>query len=98
MEKYGWALVDNHKEKVGNFRMEMPGLFRGRGQHPKAGMVKARTMPEDVTLNLSEGAPIPPCPIPGHKWGAIVHKPEVQHHHLVQIAFSNSLGVVAGYV
>ena len=27
---YGFALVDGYKEKVGNFRVEPPGLFRGR--------------------------------------------------------------------
>ncbi|RWW33666.1 hypothetical protein GW17_00001621 [Ensete ventricosum] len=34
-EKYMWAIVDGVKEKVGNFRVEPPGLFRGRGEHPK---------------------------------------------------------------
>ncbi|KAK3012813.1 hypothetical protein RJ639_010405 [Escallonia herrerae] len=34
-EKYMWAVVDGQKEKVGNFRVEPPGLFRGRGEHPK---------------------------------------------------------------
>ena len=27
-------------EKMGNFNMEPPGLFRGRGEHPRTGMVK----------------------------------------------------------
>jgi hypothetical protein len=26
-----------------------------------------------VTLNLSEDAPVPPPPIEGHKWKAVVH-------------------------
>ncbi|KAH0992413.1 hypothetical protein GBA52_003896 [Prunus armeniaca] len=34
-EKYMWAIVDGVKEKVRNFRVEPPGLFRGRGEHPK---------------------------------------------------------------
>ena len=34
-------------------------------------------MPEEVTLNLSENAKVPECPVPGHKWGAIVHRPTV---------------------
>lgn len=29
-------------------------------------------MPEQVTLNLGENAPIPK-PLPGHKWGGVVH-------------------------
>ena len=28
-----YATIDGRKEKVGNFRVEPPGLFRGRGQH-----------------------------------------------------------------
>eukprot|EP00698_Gefionella_okellyi_P026035 TRINITY_DN97_c0_g1_i1.p1 TRINITY_DN97_c0_g1~~TRINITY_DN97_c0_g1_i1.p1 ORF type:complete len:639 (+),score=174.61 TRINITY_DN97_c0_g1_i1:37-1953(+) len=76
-EHYGFALVDGHKEKVGNFRMEVPGLFRGRGKHPKTGKVKKRVMPEDVTLNLSKDAKVPKCPMEGHSWGGIVHKPDV---------------------
>ncbi|KAG4107610.1 hypothetical protein H8356DRAFT_1268700 [Neocallimastix lanati (nom. inval.)] len=39
-DKYGWALLDGRKEKVGNFRIEPPGLFRGRGEHPKTGTLK----------------------------------------------------------
>jgi hypothetical protein len=30
-------------------------------------------MPEDVTLNLSKDAPIPPVPIEGHKWGKVIY-------------------------
>ena len=40
--KFMYATVDGKREKVGNFRVEPPGLFRGRGEHPKMGMVKAR--------------------------------------------------------
>jgi len=46
--------MDGHKEKIGNFRIEPPGLFRGRGDHPKQGMLKRRTMPEDVIINCSK--------------------------------------------
>lgn len=35
--------LDGRKEKVGNFRVEPPGLFRGRGEHPKKGALKVRT-------------------------------------------------------
>eukprot|EP00005_Dracoamoeba_jomungandri_P011673 CAMPEP_0174268078 /NCGR_PEP_ID=MMETSP0439-20130205/36049_1 /TAXON_ID=0 /ORGANISM="Stereomyxa ramosa, Strain Chinc5" /LENGTH=864 /DNA_ID=CAMNT_0015356025 /DNA_START=72 /DNA_END=2666 /DNA_ORIENTATION=- len=71
--KYGWALVDGHKQKIGNFRVEPPGLFLGRGKHPKTGHVKKRYMPEDITINIGKGEEPPPCPIPGHEWGSIVH-------------------------
>lgn len=39
-DEYGWAFLDGRKEKVGNFRIEPPGLFRGRGEHPKTGCLK----------------------------------------------------------
>jgi DNA topoisomerase-1 len=42
-EKYMTCLLDGRKEKVGNFRVEPPGLFRGRGDHPKKGALKVRT-------------------------------------------------------
>ncbi|KAL7749986.1 DNA topoisomerase 1 [Sorochytrium milnesiophthora] len=71
-EKYGYALVDGRKEKVGNFRVEPPSLFRGRGAHPKAGKLKQRVRPEQITLNIGKTAPIPPPPA-GHRWGGIQH-------------------------
>ncbi len=39
-EKYGYATVDGVREKVANYMIEPPGLFRGRGEHPKMGCVK----------------------------------------------------------
>ncbi|KAG1474328.1 hypothetical protein G6F56_000419 [Rhizopus delemar] len=69
---YLTAIVDGRKEKVGNFRIEPPALFRGRGTHPKTGKLKTRVQPEQVTLNLSPNAKIPEAP-KGHKWGKIVH-------------------------
>ena len=39
-EKYMYCYLDGRKEKVGNFRIEPPGLFRGRGEHPKKGTLK----------------------------------------------------------
>ncbi|KAJ4779877.1 DNA topoisomerase 1 [Rhynchospora pubera] len=72
-EKYMWAIVDGVKEKVGNFRVEPPGLFRGRGEHPKMGKLKRRIKPSDITINIGKGAPIPECPIPGQKWREVKH-------------------------
>ena len=40
LEEYGWCIIDGHKEKIGNFKIEPPGLFRGRGDHPKQGKIK----------------------------------------------------------
>lgn len=76
-EFYGFALVDKDLEKVGGYAIEPPTLFKGRGTHPKAGLMKARILPEDLTINISEKAPIPRCDVPGHCWGDIVHNNEV---------------------
>ena len=75
--RVGFALVDGHIEKVGNVTIEPPGLFRGRGAHPKMGVVKRRIMPEEVTINIAPGAPVPPCPMPGHAWKRVVHDPTI---------------------
>ncbi|KAI0075760.1 hypothetical protein K474DRAFT_1663863 [Panus rudis PR-1116 ss-1] len=64
--------LDGRKEKVGNFRVEPPGLFRGRGEHPKKGALKHRVRPEDVTINIGEGVPIPKPNVPGN-WKAVIH-------------------------
>ena len=49
--KYTTCLLDGRKEKVGNFRVEPPGLFRGRGEHPKKGSLKVgRTMSNRAAL------------------------------------------------
>ena len=47
--------------------MKLTGLFRGRGDHPKMGMVKRRVVPEDVIINCSKGPNVPKPPA-GHKW------------------------------
>jgi len=78
MFKFGYAQVDGHVEKVGNYNMEPPGAFRGRGEHPKMGKLKSRVAPEQVSLNLSECAAVPRCDVPGHAWGDIRHDPRGQ--------------------
>merc|ERR1711988_1012285 len=69
---YGFCEIDGHKEKIGNFRIEPPGLFRGRGEHPKQGMLKRRVMPEDVIINCSKDSDFP-SPPEGHKWKEVRH-------------------------
>ncbi len=59
LEEYGVCTLDGHKEKIGNFRIEPPGLFRGRGDHPKMGMLKKRIGPGDVIINCSKNAVVP---------------------------------------
>lgn len=65
--KYMYATVDGKREKVGNFRVEPPGLFRGRGEHPKMGKLKARIFPRDITINIGTGVPVPEHPYEGQK-------------------------------
>lgn len=72
---YMHCLWDGRKQKVGNFRVEPPGLFRGRGEHPKTGHVKQRVQPEQVTINIGEDAMVP-APPEGHRWKDIKHDNE----------------------
>ncbi|KAG5848539.1 hypothetical protein ANANG_G00099530 [Anguilla anguilla] len=72
VEEYGFCLLDHHRERIGNFKIEPPGLFRGRGEHPKQGMLKKRIQPEDVIINCSKDSRIPEPPA-GHKWKEVRH-------------------------
>lgn len=54
LDKYGYCLMDGHKQRVGNFKIEPPGLFRGRGDHPKMGKLKKRIRPEDIIINIGQ--------------------------------------------
>ncbi|OJT15298.1 DNA topoisomerase 1 [Trametes pubescens] len=69
---YTHCTLDGRKEKVGNFRIEPPGLFRGRGDHPKKGALKHRLRPEDITINIGKDSPVPTPNVPG-KWKDVVH-------------------------
>lgn len=72
IKEYGFCTIDGHKEKIGNFKIEPPGLFRGRGEHPKMGMVKRRVVASDVMINCSAKSEIPKPP-PGYKWKEVRH-------------------------
>ncbi|KAK1784930.1 hypothetical protein P4O66_018191, partial [Electrophorus voltai] len=72
MDEYGYCLLDHHRERVGNFKIEPPGLFRGRGEHPKQGMLKRRIQPEDVVINCSWDSRFPEPPA-GHRWKEVRH-------------------------
>jgi len=75
-EKYGFAVIDGERCAIGNYNVEPPGLFQGRGEHPKMGKLKARLRPEDVTINVSDRASAP-APPPGTKWKEVVCKDDV---------------------
>ncbi|CAH8603952.1 unnamed protein product [Dicrocoelium dendriticum] len=74
--EYGYCILDGHKQRIGNFRIEPPGLFRGRGNHPKMGMLKRRTLPEHVIINCSKDAKVP-VPPKGHRWKEVRHDNKV---------------------
>jgi DNA topoisomerase-1 len=74
-EKFKVAYVDGKEQATGNFRIEPPGIFLGRGCHPKAGKIKKRVYPEDITINIDTKSSIPALPkfYSEHKWGKIIH-------------------------
>jgi DNA topoisomerase-1 len=72
---YMYCTWDGRKQKVGNFRVEPPGLFRGRGEHPKTGHFKKRVTPEQITINIGKDAMVPRPP-DGHKWKEVKHDQE----------------------
>ncbi|XP_051917644.1 DNA topoisomerase I, mitochondrial isoform X2 [Hippocampus zosterae] len=72
VDEFGYCLLDHHRERIGNFKIEPPGLFRGRGEHPKQGMLKKRIQPEDVIINCSKESSIP-VPPAGHHWKEVRH-------------------------
>tara|TARA_E500000178_G_C17027839_1_gene758955 strand:+ start:847 stop:2607 length:1761 start_codon:yes stop_codon:yes gene_type:complete len=77
-EPFKTCIIDGGQQKVGNFKIEPPGIYLGRGKHPKSGKIKRRIYPNDVTINLDKQAP---TPVPFHsttdeklnKWGKIIH-------------------------
>lgn len=74
--KFNYALVDWIREKVSSNKLEPPGLFKGRGLHPKQGLLKCRMFPHDVILNISKDAPVPKVSNfqrDGHCWKDIYH-------------------------
>ncbi|KAL2103983.1 hypothetical protein ACEWY4_000851 [Coilia grayii] len=76
LEEYGFCVMDNHRERIGNFRIEPPGLFRGRGNHPKMGMLKRRIRPEDIIINCSKDSERPKPPA-GTRWKEVRHDNKV---------------------
>ena len=76
-EPYKYCIIDGVQQQVGNFKIEPPGIFLGRGTHPKIGRIKKRIMPEDVIINLSSDAKIPKPNISGHEWAKVIHDKSV---------------------
>lgn len=76
---YSHALLNGFREKLGAIGLEPPQLFRGRGEHPKQGLLKKRTFPESCTINIAPDAAVPRVVgMPGHSWKDVVHENTVQ--------------------
>ncbi len=67
-EKYGYAEVNGGKVELGNYMVEPPCIFMGRGKHPLRGRWKEGATESDVVLNLSPDAPTPPGNWKGRIW------------------------------
>ena len=71
--EYGYAILDGKPlQKIGNYQVEMSGIFIGKKGHPKLGSIKKQIMPEDVTINKGENDPIPDPPF-DHTWNKVVN-------------------------
>lgn len=72
-EKYGYAILDGHKEPLGAFMIEPPGIIMTRGDSSILGMWKYRTVPEDVIINYvdKDMSKAPKAP-EGHHWKDII--------------------------
>jgi len=75
-EPYKYCVIDGSQQKVGNYRIEPPGIFMGRGTHPKLGKIKKRINPEDVIINIDKNSPIPKPNVPG-QWKKVIHDDNV---------------------
>lgn len=75
--KYKIAIVDGKEQPVGNYRIEPPGIFIGRGCNPKLGKLKKRIHPEDVIINIGKSSSVPQPPA-GHKWKKVIHDQTVE--------------------
>jgi DNA topoisomerase IB len=71
--EYGYAILDGKPlQKIGNYQVEISGIFLGKKGHPKLGRIKNQIMPEDVTINIGENDPKPKAPL-GHTWAKVVN-------------------------
>ena len=75
-EPYKFCIIDGVQQQVGNYKIEPPGIFLGRGTHPKLGRIKKRVLPSDVTINLSKDAPVPKLEH-NMAWGEVIHDTSV---------------------
>jgi DNA topoisomerase I len=70
-EKYGWATIDGERCELGNYMVEPSSIFMGRGEHPYRGKWKEGPRYEDIEINLSPDAEVPPG-----DWKEVLWDPE----------------------
>lgn len=75
-EDYGFAVINEIKEPLGNFTIEPAAIFYGRGENPKRGKIKRDIEPEEVTINIGVDASVPEPPA-GHRWKEIINDQNV---------------------
>lgn len=68
---YGSALLNGEPVEISNYTAEPSSIFMGRGEHPMRGKWKEGPQAEDIILNLSPNAEVPPG-----NWKEIVWEPE----------------------
>lgn len=93
INEYGFCTINGAREKILNFHIEPPGLFRGRGANSKMGCIKRRIHPEDVIINCSADSVWPKAPA-GHQWKEIRHDPTA----IWLASWSNTLQAKPKYV
>ena len=71
--KFKVAIIDGKEQPVGNYKLEPPGIFLGRGCHPKIGRIKKRIKPLDITINIGKEANIPDTGVKNKQWGKIIN-------------------------
>jgi DNA topoisomerase-1 len=57
---YGTAILNGDPVEISNYTAEPSSIFMGRGEHPMRGKWKEGPQAEDIILNLSPNAEIPP--------------------------------------
>lgn len=75
-EPYKTCKIDGIEQPIGNFMIEPPDLFKGRGKHPKSGCIKKRIDPKDVTINISQDEKVPVPNVKG-SWGKVIEDKSV---------------------
>lgn len=67
-----WVIIDGCCEKVGNFCVELFGLFRGCGEYSKMGKIKRRVVSEDIIINIGKDVKVFEFLV-GYLWKVVIY-------------------------